>query len=155
MARSIPYIDTAVSVSKTVAEIEEILQAHGASRIVKEYESGRLKAMGFEHEGVPFMLPAKVEAVYQHIYDRKTRQGTRYRYGQPPQDATHTWHDQAERCAWRNVMFWTKAQLALVEIGMVTITEVFLPYMLLDGVQTLYDQMLTEGLPKMLGSGRA
>ena len=51
-----------------------------------------------------------------------------------------------QRTAWRNVMYWIKAQLALVEIGMFDVTEVFLPYMLMDGQETLYNRMLTQGM---------
>ena len=152
MARSIPYIDTAVSVSKTVAEIEEILQAHDASHIMKEFESGRIKSVAFKHDGVPFQLPTNVDPVYQYLLNAR-EQSRRYSLRYPDQAAKARLHEQAERCAWRNVMFWIKAQLALVEIGMVTVTEVFLPYMLMDGEQTLYARMLTEDLQNMLGPG--
>ncbi len=160
MAREIPYIDTSVTVQKTVAEIETILQVHGASQIVKNFESGRIKAIAFMHEDIPFQLPSNVDAIYQRIVEgRKDNYGRwlvrgRWSYGEPDQQARETWYDQAERCGWRNVMYWVKAQLALVEIGMVTVTEVFLPYMLMDGTQTLYQRMLTQGL-KALAPGEA
>ena len=146
MPREIPYIDTTVSVERTLAEIEELLRIHNASHVLKEYDAGRIKAVGFKHGGVPFQLPAKVDALYQVIATAK-KSGPRspYRYYAPPKDVEAAWYAQAERCAWRNVMAWVKAQLALVEIGMVTITEVFLPYMLVGSQETLYNRMLQDG----------
>jgi hypothetical protein len=38
--------------------------------------------------------------------------------------------EQAYRVAWRNILDWVQAQMALLEIGMVEMEEVFLPYML-------------------------
>lgn len=145
MPREIPYIDTKVSVKNTVAEIEAILQVHGASAVMKEFESGRIKSVAFKHDNIPFQLPVNVEAVYQYLLDKK-QSSRNYNLRYPDQAAKVRIHDQAERCAWRNVMFWTKAQLALVEIGMVTVIEVFLGYMLMDGKETLYQRMLTQGL---------
>lgn len=151
MPREIPYIDTTVAIKKTVAEIEDILQVHGASHIGKELESGRIKGIAFQHNGVVFQLPSNVNAIYQLLLKaRKEHRNFRMHY--PDQAAMAKMYDQAERCAWRNVMFWIKAQLALVEIGMVTVVEVFLPYMLTDGSQTLYNRMLERGL-KELTSG--
>ena len=38
-------------------------------------------------------------------------------------------YDQAYRVAWRNILDWVQAQMALLEIGMAKMEEVFLPYM--------------------------
>ena len=153
MARQIPYIDTKVATRKTIAEVEELLEVHGASAVAKKFEAGHVKAVMFEHNGVPFRLPANVEAIYQYLCTaRRKAPRSQYRYSEPPQAVKESWFDQAERCAWRNVMYWVKAQLALVEIGMVTVTEVFLPYMLTSNDETLYQKMLHEGL-KALPAG--
>ena len=55
---------------------------------------------------------------------------------------------QANRTAWRIIKEWVQAQMALVETEMVTVEEVFLPYML-TGRQTLC-QALSNGELKML-----
>ena len=160
MPREIPYIDTTVLVEKTLAEIEDILRVHNASHVLKEYDMGRVKAMGFKHGGVPFQLPSNVDFIYQYILGKhvdgaRWLQKGHWAYGSPPQAAKALWYAQAERCAWRNVMAWVKAQLALVEIGMVTVTEVFLPYMLVGSQETLYNRMLQDGFQdvKALGPG--
>lgn len=160
MPREIPYIDTTVSVEKTLAEITELLRVHKASHVLTEYDAGRIKSVGFKHDGVPFQLPSRADAIYQYLFDRHV-DGARWlvkgkwQYGAPTQEARAQWQAQAERCAWRNVMAWVKAQLALVEIGMVTVTEVFLPYMLVGSQETLYNRMLQDGFQgaKELGPG--
>lgn len=46
--------------------------------------------------------------------------------------------DQAERVAWRIVKDWVAAQMAILESEMVQMDEIFLPYMLNDNGQTLF-----------------
>ena len=55
---------------------------------------------------------------------------------------------QAVRASWRILKDWVEAQMALLETGMVTMDEIFLPYMLFGG-QSLY-QALTAGEFKAL-----
>ena len=55
---------------------------------------------------------------------------------------------QANRTAWRIIKEWIVAQMALIETEMVSMEEVFMPYML-TGRQTLY-QALANGDLKML-----
>lgn len=52
--------------------------------------------------------------------------------------------EQAIRVAWRVIHTWNKAQLALVEINMVTIPQIFLPYAIMRGGQTLAERIETD-----------
>lgn len=52
---------------------------------------------------------------------------------------------QAERTAWRIVLSWVEAQIAIVESGMVSMEEVFLLYLLTDSKSTVRDH-----LPEMI-----
>ena len=84
-----------------------------------------------------FSLPVNTDAVFEILTrDRvmKTNPGARMQ--------------QANRTAWRIIKEWILAQMALIETEMVTVEEVFLPYML-TGKQTLY-QALSNGDLKML-----
>ena len=143
MPRLIPYEDTTVPVIKTLAEIEELLVLHHASAVMREYESGRIKGLAFKTNTLSFRLPANVEAVYNYLLQKKrdrSRAG-RWNAARSP-EGQRLVHEQAERCAWRNVLGAVKSGLALVEIGMVKIEEVFLAYALSpDGSQTLYQQL--------------
>jgi len=46
--------------------------------------------------------------------------------------------EQAERVAWRNIYHWVVAQMALLETSMVSIDEIFLPYVTQQDGRTLY-----------------
>ena len=48
---------------------------------------------------------------------------------------------QATRTSWRILKDWVEAQMALLETGMVTMDEIFLPYML-SGGQTFYQALV-------------
>jgi len=46
---------------------------------------------------------------------------------------------QAERVAWRIVKDWVEAQLAILESEMVHLDEIFLPYMVNNNGQTVFE----------------
>lgn len=131
---------TQISAFKTVAEIQKILVKHGAKRIVQDYdESGAISAVCFlintpigEH-GV--RLPANVDAVYSVLQKQKVKCD----------------RAQAERVAWRIVKDWVAAQMAILESQMVTIDEVFLPYIMNVDGQTVYQLFQSKQL--LLGQG--
>ena len=62
--------------------------------------------------------------------------------------------EQAERIAWRQMFWWLKAQLALVDMGMVESAEVLMPYMLAPDGRTFFDTYKPRMLeaPKPAGS---
>ena len=66
----------------------------------------------------------------------------RYTYG----------YDQAYRVAWRNILDWVQAQMALLEIGMAKMEEIFLPYMLDRKGRTFFERMEQRGF--LLDSGK-
>lgn len=118
---------TRISASKTIAEIQEILVKHGASRIVIDYdEEGHAQGVMFAIKDVGnFSLPCRVEGVW-NLFKKQKLTGATY--------------EQAEKTAWRNVKDWIAAQIALVESEQASFVEVMLPYMLNHG-RTLYDAM--------------
>ena len=93
--------------------------------------------MGTAHGPMGFSLPINTGAVFE-ILTRdqvmKTNPAARML--------------QANRTAWRIIKEWILAQMALIETEMVTVEEVFLPYML-TGKQALH-QALSNGDLKML-----
>lgn len=126
---------TEISAEQTVTEIQKILMKGGASAIMIEYVDKAVSAVSFridvEGAPVPFRLPCRSEAIFDIFYKRKGR---------------HTISDsildnmqaQARRVAWRQILRWIEAQVALVQTGMVTLPEVFLPYIQTGKDQTLY-----------------
>lgn len=53
--------------------------------------------------------------------------------------------EQANRIGWRQILRWLQAQFALMEVGMVDIKEIFLPYCW-NKKQTFYELFEKEGL---------
>ena len=127
---------TKINPDQTVGEIQGILGRYGASGIQIKYNAGEIVAVAFSVDindrHVPFMLPCRWEAVHSVIVNRmrKVRKSREEEYIL-----------QAKRVAWRQILRWVEAQLALVETEMVRIEEVFMPYLVVGKGQTLYQKL--------------
>ncbi len=123
---------TKVDAITTMGEIKIILRKHGARKILEEFaqdgtDDGRVEALSFTimtpdgEKG--FKLPANVSAVYTVLQKQKVK---------------CDW-EQAERVAWRIIKDWVAAQMAILEAEMVTLEEIFFPYLLdAAGEKTLF-----------------
>lgn len=135
---------TKIDVERTVSEIQKTLGQNGATSILIEYEKGEVSSLFFrirvKGSDVPFRLPCRSEQIYQKLIGRMKK----IRESRIDDHKT-----QAKRVAWRQVLRWVQAQLALVETEMVTMEEVFLPYMQGRGGKTLYELMSNNNF-KML-----
>lgn len=138
---------TKIEPEKTVAEIQQILGQYGASAVLTEYENGEVSAVNFkvivDGNILPFKLPCRYEPVFQVLVSRKKRIQGRSDY-----------RAQAKRVAWRQILRWIEAQLALTSTKMVKIEEVFLPYMQGRGGKTLYE-MISQSKFKMIESAKS
>lgn len=119
---------TKVDVFTTVGAIQGQLAKHGAKKIMQDYDGqGRLTALSFlidTPEGPRgIRLPANVDAVHKVLTRQKVKCD----------------RDQAERVAWRILKDWVEAQMAILESEMVQMDEVFLPYMVNNNGQTLFE----------------
>jgi hypothetical protein len=54
-------------------------------------------------------------------------------------------YEQAYRVAWRNILDWVQAQMALLDIGMAKMEEVFLPYVVNREGKTLFEHYEQHG----------
>lgn len=118
---------TKVDVFATLGEIQGQLVKHGAKKIMQDYDDdGHISALSFliETPDGPrgIRLPANVDAVQRVLTKQKVKCD----------------RDQFERVAWRIVKDWVEAQMAILESEMVQMDEIFLPYMLNDKGQTLF-----------------
>ena len=141
MTKLIKNYTTDVPVDKTVTEIQEMLRQNGARGIAVEYDAeGKIKDIFFKivlhDKELPFRLPIKAEKVYAALHQDATS-SYQERYGQQ-------WKAEAERIAWRICKTWLEAQITLINLEQVTIEEVFLPYLILPGNQTLFETMQTN-----------
>jgi hypothetical protein len=133
---------TGIAPDKTAAEIQSLLVQAGAGRIMTEYTEGKkLKGLSFtlmiKGTEVPFSLPARLDPVFLYL-QKKRSPLTRDRKQQ--EDRL-----QAERVAWRQLLRWIQAQIAMIDTGMVAAEEVFLPYVQTAPNQTLFERMTSTG----------
>lgn len=136
---------TSIAAEKTVAQIQSLLAKAGAKRVMQEFdEDGRVKAVSFQLEldGVPlgFTLPTDWRPVLQVMNN------------DPKVPRSYCNNDQAVRVAWRITLAWVEAQLAIIETKMVKTEQVFLPYMITNNGQTVYEQ-LRDNPGRLLGGG--
>lgn len=130
---------TKVDVYTTLGAIQGQLVKHGAKKIMQDYDDdGHITALAFmvDTPAGPrgIRLPANVDAVHAVLIRQKVKCD----------------REQAERVAWRIVKDWVEAQMAILESEMVQMDEIFLPYMLNNTGQTVFEayrnnQLALEG----------
>ena len=135
---------TEISVAKTAGEIQEILARAGANRVMIEFGIDRVPSavsfqIDFQGQPISYHLPTRWQGVYQALRNNKDV---------PARLKTEA---QAKKVGWRIVKDWINSQCAMIEAGTAELTEVFLPYMLNNKNQTMFDVWKDETLA--LGSG--
>jgi len=144
-----PLLDytTKVPVSRTIAHIQAKLVEHGARKVLMEYgDDGRVKALSFKvkmpNGELPIRLPIDATATLKVLQRQAANREI---------PASYAKDEHAYRVAWRNIFHWVSAQMALLETEMVKMQEIFLPYVITPGGQTIYQVMDGKGF--LLGPG--
>lgn len=125
---------TEIPAEKSVSQIQAKLAKAGAFQILQEYQRGTGELIGLsfriqtEFGNLVFELPARIDAV-----EKILNKGRHHRY--PVK------REQATRVAWRILKDWVEAQLALIETGMVSVEQVFLPYAQTNTGETIYESI--------------
>lgn len=137
---------TDIPVEKTLNEIQVLLVKAKASAIAFDYDDGNIRSIFFKIKRtdgteIPFKLPAKTEQVYKKLYAGKIGE---YTYKKARME-------KSRMIAWRIIHTWLKAQLALLELEMVKTEELFLPYMMVNANQTLFENLEQKNF--LLGTG--
>lgn len=125
---------TSIDAGKTVGEIQSKLAKAGAHQILHEYDGfGNVSSLSFRIQtnfgDMAFRLPANISAV-EKILRGQFKSGK------------YVTTEQATRVGWRILKDWIEAQLALIQTGMVTVEQVFLPYAQNERGQTVYEGLL-------------
>lgn len=111
---------TKIDPSRTIGEITSLLVRAKACSVSTDYQpgTGRVVAVSFTLN-VPgrdtpahFRLPCRSDRLLKLLRNDR---------------------EQTERTAWRQVLRWVEAQLAMIEVGMVQTHEVFMPYATVNG----------------------
>lgn len=146
---NMPLLDytTKVPVAKTVAEIQAKLVEHGARAVMMEYDQGRVTALAFRVETpsgeIPIRLPVDAAATMRVLKKQHEERMIEGRYAND---------QQAYRVAWRIIKDWVEAQMSLLETEMVKMEEIFLPYIITSGGQTVYEIVAQKHF--LLGPGQ-
>jgi hypothetical protein len=121
---------TKIEPQQTIGEIQLMLADYGVEAIMTEYDGKQVSAVSFkmnvEGKTFPFRMPCNWRGVYEII-----KRPEYNRVSLKDKEA------QAVRVAWRILHTWVKSQLTLVEVNMVTIPQVFLPYTIMKDGRTL------------------
>lgn len=134
---------TEIPAEQTIGEIQKMLSSHGVMSMMTDYDGPYVSAVSFRMNIngtiITFRLPCNWRAVLE-IFNNAQGEP---RFSDPKKIASilERRKDQAIKTAWRIIHTWTKAQLALVEVNMVTIPQVFLPYAVMKGGLTLSEKM--------------
>lgn len=151
---------TKIDADKTINEIQRSLSKAGAMKVMTDYEDGIISAVSFalkvNDQILGFRLPCDWRPVYAVLlrqFPIKPKPGL---YGDERlKNIEHKESElrlQAVRTAWRIVKDWVEAQCALIETQMVQTEQVFLPYMMVNPNQTLYEKMADSKF--LLGDGK-
>jgi hypothetical protein len=132
---------TSVKASQSIAEICAKLAKAGAGKIMQEYRDGVVVRIAFTihtpHGEHAFTLPANIEKVHAHIV------------GTQRVEARFRTYEHAGNVAWRILKDWVEAQLAIIETDMVTMPQIFLPYMQVGPDETIYERFEKQGFPRL------
>jgi hypothetical protein len=145
MPKSIFLETTEIPVSRSMGEITGMLAEAGAISVNTQFTLGRPSGLQFvlptSQGQILYSLPVRVGALLSRL---KGQLGPRSRKSDSDLEP------QAERIAWRQLNAWVKAQLALIDLGMVEPGEVFMPYQLGAGGWTMWQ----EFQQRQLGPGK-
>jgi hypothetical protein len=119
---------TSVSVSKTKADIEDLIQRYGADQFVNGFK-GDIAVIGFSisNRQIRFTLPLPDKQCHEYWFTPERGQ-------QRSEKAAHAAWEQACRSRWRALYLIVKAKLEAVEAGISTVEREF-----------LYDIVLPDG----------
>jgi hypothetical protein len=128
---------TEIAPTRSAAEVSACLIQAGATQIATDYEAGKVSglrwAMRFNGRDVLFVMPTRIEPVYQLLLKRRTTfvdSNDKIRL-----------REKAERVAWRQLLRWVQAQCAMIDCGMVKPAEVFMPYIEYAPGKTMFEAL--------------
>lgn len=136
---------TIIEPEQTIGEIQKMLSRFNVAAMMTEYDGPHVSAVSFklmvDGNMVAFKLPCNWRSV-RAVFDKQGLTTAKTKHKDKNLDA------QAIRTSWRVIKDWIEAQLALVEINMATIPQVFLPYAIMRDGRTLSEHV--EKNPQML-----
>lgn len=140
---------TTKAAEETIGEIQRILSRYGVQGVLTEYDGRQVSALSFRIDMNGQILSFKLPCNWRSVRAVFDAQGiTKGKIKHKDRDLDN----QAIRTAWRIILVWVEAQLNLVEINMVSLPQVFLPYAVMKDGRTLADKV-AESPQFLLGNG--
>lgn len=128
---------------ETISEIQQMLSKFNVSAMMTEYEGRQVSAVSFrinvDGRDIGYRLPCNWRAVHEIF---KTDKRVAHAMSKDK------FEEQAIKTAWRIIHSWMEAQLALVEVNMTTIPQIFLPYTIMRDNRTLAEHVVAN--PQLL-----
>lgn len=141
---------TAVEAGRSASEIVAELVKAGATAINTDYDAGVIvglrwvmKVRGLDQL---FSMPVRIAPVESILLSR--------RKGYLSSDDKLRIHEQARRVAWRQLLRWIQAQMAMIQCGMAESGEVFFAYIQSAQGQSIFEAFAEQGM-RMLPPGDA
>jgi len=140
---------TEVPAERSASEIVAELIKAGASAINTDYHAGVITGLRWvmQVRGVDqlFSMPVRMAPVEKLLLSR--------RKGYLGADDKLRIHEQARRVAWRQLLRWTQAQMAMIQCGMAESGEVFFAYIQSPrSGQSIFEVFAESGM-RMLPAG--
>jgi hypothetical protein len=140
---------TNIAAAQTVGQIQSLLGAKGASSILMDYEDGEVSALSFKYNvngvDLPFRLPSRWRELHKTMLAQMAH---------PRESRMSEYESQAKRVAWRQILRWIEAQLALVETNMVKVEEVFFPYIQDKSGKTIFEKIESNNFMALEWQGK-
>ena len=128
---------TKIEPAKTIAEIQAELVKHGAKSVLCNYDdTGRIESLSFS-----IMTPEKEIGIKLPCDPRPVLKVLEKQYQDRKTPRAFVNEHQALRVAWRIVLYWVRAQMAILETRMVKMEQIFLPYAIMRSGRTLFEEM--------------
>lgn len=137
-----------IPASRTVANIESYLAQCGITGIMKQYRHGRVVALVFQapddNGSRTIKLPSDVEGTHEFLWEQYQGEAKR------PRRSKADFAEQAERTAWKVMDDWVRVQMTLIAVQKKSVTEVFLPYIMVSETQTFFEKIKTTNYRALL-----
>lgn len=115
--------NTSVPVARSQGVIRELLAQFGASKVTFEDDmKDGTQTLRFEYpyktdKPIPVQFKIEIAGIYNWLTKGKKGKYAQYKFT-----------EQAKRVAWRHIFDWVKANLNLVEFGLIPFENMFLSY---------------------------
>lgn len=125
---------TKVSALRSISEIQEMLQKHGAIGVLTEFEqgTGKIEAISFRikigDQNWFFKLPMQWREAQKAMKDEGNRRAND--------------EDYCYRVAWRITRDWVDVQMALIDLRTAELQQIFLPYAVGKSGKSLYESFI-------------